>query len=482
MHIQRLLVRQFVWQPTQQQQESFVLLEEFLRAFNPNNCFLLKGYAGTGKTTIISAIVKILPILQKKSVLLAPTGRAAKVMRYYSGRQALTIHKKIYRKKKAATLNLDFTLAENLHENTLFIIDEASMISDSGESFFSRSLLDDLIRYVQSGTNCSLLFVGDTAQLPPVGMMESPALDQNYLEANYQLRVFHYELREVVRQQQTSGILFNATRVRNDIQLGKEQESLPFPQFHTKGFPDIFRMNGDRLLEGLNYSYDHFEIANTIVICRSNKSANLYNQHIRHQILFRDDEITGGDLVMVVRNNYHWLQQHNEESTGFIANGDMAEVRKVSNIHDQHGFRFADITLEFIDDDELEPVVCRVLLDSLHVEAPSMPLDQQKQLYESIVLDYADIPAKKDRLEAIKKDPYYNALQIKFAYAITCHKAQGGQWPCVFVDQGYLNDEMLNTEFLRWLYTAITRATRQLFLVNFNPKFYGEQGCESPIK
>lgn len=474
MHIQNLLTQQFVCQPTHQQQESFELLEEFLSTFHPTTCFLLKGYAGTGKTTIISALVKILPTLKKKSVLLAPTGRAAKVMRHYSGRQAFTIHKKIYRKKSSATLELDFTLAENLHENTLFIVDEASMISDAGEQFFSKSLLDDLIRYVQSGENCCLMFVGDTAQLPPVGMLESPALDPNYLEANYHLRVFHYELREVVRQQKDSGILYNATKVRDDIDLEKQEADLPFPEFHTKGFTDIFRMNGDRLLEGLHYSYDRFDIENTMVICRSNKSANLYNQHIRNQILFRDEEITGGDLVMVVRNNYYWLQQHDEKNTGFIANGDLAKVRKVSNIHDQHGFRFADISMEFIDDDELEPIVCRVLLDSLHVDAPNVPYEQQQRLYESISLDYVDIPTRKDRLDAIKKDPYYNALQIKFAYAITCHKAQGGQWPCVFVDQGYLNDEMLNTDFLRWLYTAITRATEQLFLVNFNPKFYGE--------
>jgi len=474
MHIQNLLTRQFACQPTHQQQESFVLLEERLTTFHTATCFLLKGYAGTGKTSIISALVKVLPTVRKKSVLLAPTGRAAKVMSYYAGRKAFTIHKKIYRKKYAATLALDFTLAENLHENTLFIVDESSMISDSGEQFFSRSLLDDLVRYVQSGENCCLMFVGDTAQLPPVGMLESPALDPKHIEATYHLQVFHYELQEVVRQQKASGILYNATNVRNDINLEEQESGLPFPQFHTKGFTDVFRMNGERLLEGLHYSYDRFEIENTIVICRSNKSANLYNQHIRNQILFRDEEITGGDLIMVVRNNYYWLQQHDEKNTGFIANGDLAKVRKVSNIHDQHGFRFADISLEFIDDDELEPIVCRVLLDSLHVDAPNMPYEQQQQLYESIALDYADIPTRKDRLDMIKKDPYYNALQIKFAYAITCHKAQGGQWPCVFVDQGYLNDEMLNTEFLRWLYTAITRATAQLFLVNFNPKFYGE--------
>src|SRR5690606_31485978 len=288
------------------------------------------------------------------------------------------------------------------------------------------------------------------------------------------LHTYSYELREVVRQHRESGILFNATRVRDDIDLENQDDALAFPQFHTQGFKDIFRMNGDRLIEGLHYSYDRFGIENTMVICRSNRSANLYNQHIRNQILFREEEITGGDFIMVVRNNYYWLQQHDEKSTGFIANGDLAKVRKVSNVHEQHGFRFADISLEFMDNDEPEPVVCRVLLDSIYVDSPNLPYEQQQKLYESIALDYNDISTKKDRLEAIKKDTYYNALQIKFAYAVTCHKAQGGQWPCVFIDQGYMNDDMLNTEFLRWLYTAITRATQQLFLVNFKPKFYGE--------
>ncbi len=474
MHIQNLLIKQLPWAPTGQQSQAIALLEEFLMTFRNDTCFLLKGYAGTGKTTLISALVNILPALRKRSVLLAPTGRAAKVMRYYSGKKAFTIHKKIYRKKTAATLDLDFILAENRHEDTLFIIDEASMIADEGVHFFSRSLLDDLISYVRSGKNCCLMFVGDTAQLPPVGMLESPALDADYLSSNYDLRTYTYELREVVRQQYDSGILSNATQVRNDIRIEESESPLTFPRFQTSGFKDIFRMNGDRLIEGLHYSYDKYSIENSIVICRSNKSANLYNQHIRNQILFRDEEITGGDLIMVVRNNYFWLQQHDEKNTGFIANGDQAKVRKVSNIHEQHGFRFADISLEFIDDDELDPIVCRVLLDSIYVEAPNLPYEQSRQLYESISQDYSDIPLKNDRLEAIKKDPYYNALQIKFAYAITCHKAQGGQWPCVFVDQGYVNDEMLNMEFLRWLYTAITRAREQLFLVNFNPKFYAE--------
>lgn len=473
MLIQNLLIQQFIWPPTKQQLAAFALLEEFLSNFNPQHCFILKGYAGTGKTTIISALVKTLPSIRKRAVLLAPTGRAAKVMSHYAGRKAFTIHKKIYRKKTAATIELDFVLADNQHEDTLFIIDEASMISDDGVQFFARSLLDDLISYVKSGKNCSLMFVGDTAQLPPVGMLESPALDPGHIGSNYALQVYHYELKEVVRQKQESGILYNATKIRNDINQ-EQQDQLPFPQLHTKGFNDIFRMNGEKLIEGLHYSYDAFDMVNTIVICRSNKSANLYNKHIRNQILFREEEITGGDLIMVVRNNYYWLQQHDEANTGFIANGDLASIRKVTNMHEQHGFRFADIALDFLDDDELDPITCRVLLDSIYVDAPSLPYAQQQELYASIALDYADIPAKKDRLEAIKKDPYYNALQIKFAYAITCHKAQGGQWPCVFVDQGYLNDEMLNTEFLRWLYTAVTRATQQLFLVNFNPKFYGE--------
>ncbi|MCY4778994.1 AAA family ATPase [Sphingobacterium sp. UT-1RO-CII-1] len=474
MYIKKLLTQHFSQHPTSDQLAAFNELDKFLSTFNEANCFVLRGYAGTGKTTIIGAVVSILPQLNKRTVLLAPTGRAAKVMSHYSGRKAYTVHKKIYRKKSASSLELDFTLAENLHENTLFIIDEASMISDESAHVFSNSVLDDLIRYVRSGKNCCLMFVGDTAQLPPVGMLESPALDAAYLASKYYLTVFYYELRTVVRQKNASGILVNATKIRDDIPQLQDDSALPFPQFKVKGYKDIFRMTGDRLIEGLHYSYDKFGLENSIVICRSNRSANLYNKHIRNQILFRDEEITGGDMIMVVKNNYYWLQQHDEKNTGFIANGDLAKVRKVSNQHEEHGFRFADIALEFVDDDELDPINCRVLLDSIYEDGPNLSYENQKKLYNSIAADYADIPTKKDRLEAIKKDPYYNALQIKFAYAITCHKAQGGQWLSVFVDQGYLNDEMLNSDFLRWLYTALTRATKQLFLVNFNPKFYND--------
>lgn len=472
MHIQNLLQQQFSHQPTQQQIEVFLLLEEFLLTFAQESCFVLRGYAGTGKTTIIGALVNVLPRLQKRSVLLAPTGRAAKVMSSYSGRKALTIHKKIYRKKSAASIQMDFELADNIHENTLFIIDEASMISNEGASMFSNGLLSDLLQYVQSGKNCSIMFVGDIAQLPPVGLEESPALIPAYLADVFGLQVMQYELTEVVRQDKNSGILFNATKIRNEIRLEEAAPEYSYPQFVTQNYRDIFRMNGDKLIEGLHYAYDKFGLESCMVICRSNKSANLYNRHIRNQILFREEEITGGDLIMVVRNNYYWLQDNDEKNTGFIANGDMAMIKKVSNVHDMHGFRFADLYLEFMDNNEGDAIRCRVLLDSLYVDSPNLPYDQQKELYERIAADYADIGYKKDRLEAIKKDPYYNALQIKFAYAITCHKAQGGQWPLIFVDQGYMNDDMLNTEFLRWLYTAITRATQELFLVNFNEKFY----------
>lgn len=472
MHIQNLLLQQFAWEPTSQQKEVFSLLEEFLQTFARDSTFILKGYAGTGKTTIISALVNTLPKLHKRAVLLAPTGRAAKVMGNYSGRTALTIHKKIYRKKNAASLEMDFDIGENLHEDTLFIVDEASMITTEGFSIFSDGLLSDLIRYVQSGKNCCLMLVGDTAQLPPVGLDSSPALQEDFLQREYGFTTYTYELTDVVRQDKHSGILFNATKIRNEIRFDEEFPEYQFPQFVTKGYSDVFRMTGERLIEGLHYAYNKYAIENCMVICRSNKSANLYNKHIRNQILFREEEITGGDIIMVVKNNYYWLQQHDEKHTGFIANGDMAVIKKVSNVHDMHGFRFADLYLTFMDNNEGDAIRCRVLLDSLHVDAAQLPREQSQLLYQSIAKDYEDILAKKDRMEAIKKDPYYNALQIKFAYAITCHKAQGGQWPLVFVDQGYLIDEMLNTEFLRWLYTGITRATRELFLVNFNEKFY----------
>ena len=473
MQNSRFFEKYFPMQPTPQQSEALEQLFTFISGTSKEpSCFVLKGYAGTGKTTIISTLVKALPALRMNTVLLAPTGRAAKVITSYSQKSAFTIHKKIYRKKVAGTPDLDFELADNMHKNALFIVDEASMISNERISYSKNSLLEDLIKYVLSGENCRLLLVGDVAQLPPVGLVESPALAPAVLSANFDLKVFHYELTDVVRQQKSSGILYNATKIREQIRFDDQpKDALKYPRMTIKGYPDIFKMTGERLEEGLNYAYQKYGMENTLVICRSNQNANLYNQHIRNRVLYREEELTGGDFIMVVRNNYFWSNQE-EKGQAFIANGDMAKVIRVRNVHEQHGFRFADVALQFIDGAEEEPLNCMVLIDTLHVDAPSLPYEEQTKLYNAIQEDYQHIVGKKERLEGIKSDPYYNALQIKFAMAVTCHKAQGGQWDAVFVDQGYLTDELLNTEFLRWLYTACTRATQELFLLNFNPKFF----------
>ncbi|WP_276363552.1 AAA family ATPase [Daejeonella sp. H1SJ63] len=467
MNIQNLIEQHFGKTPTAQQREVFTLLEKFLLSDDENQCFLLRGYAGTGKTTLISALVKVLPGIKLKSVLLAPTGRAAKVISNYSGKKAFTIHKKIYRKKLAASPEMNFVLGENLMENTIFIVDEASMISDQVHDYSRQSLLEDLIRYVYNGKDCKLMFVGDTAQLPPVGSDLSPALDKNLLAADFRLQVLSYELTDVVRQEKQSGILYNATQLRELIRKGKQT----FPKFIIKGYRDIFRMTGERLVEGLSYAYDKYGMENTIVICRSNKNANAYNQNIRNRILYREEEITGGDHIMVVRNNYFWLKPE-DNSGDFIANGDIARVRKVRRVEEQYGFRFAELVIELLDYPDQEPLTCKVMLDTLYSESPSLSAADNKRFFEAVMEDYQHIENKRFRMEEIKKDPYYNALQIKFAFAVTCHKAQGGQWPAVFIDQGYLTDEMLNTEFLRWLYTGVTRSNAELFLVNFSDQFF----------
>ncbi|MDP3469803.1 MAG: AAA family ATPase [Daejeonella sp.] len=469
MYIRDLIEQNFGNIPTAQQREVFVMLEKFLTSANADECFILKGYAGTGKTTLISALVKVLPQLKLKSVLLAPTGRAAKVISNYSGKKAFTIHKKIYRKKVAASPEMNFVLGENIMENTLFIIDEASMISDQVHDYSRQSLLQDLISYVYNGKNCKLMLVGDTAQLPPVGSAISPALNSQFISDHFRLSVLTFELTDVVRQEKESGILFNATQLRELIRKGEEV----FPKFKIKGYKDIFRMTGERLVEGLNYAYDKYGMENTIVICRSNKNANAYNQNIRNRILYREEELSGGDHIMVVRNNYFWLKPE-DNSGDFIANGDIARIRKVRRIEEQYGFRFAELVIELLDYPEEEPLSCKVMLDTLYSETPSLSNADNKRFYEAVLQDYMHIENKKFRMEELKKDPYYNALQIKFAFAVTCHKAQGGQWPAVFIDQGYLTDEMLNTEFLRWLYTGVTRSNKELFLVNFSDQFFLE--------
>jgi len=459
----------FPHEPTPQQQELFSRLNTFLLKDDGDECFILKGYAGTGKTTIVGALVKALKSYNYKSVLLAPTGRAAKVITSYSGRKAFTIHKRIYRKKTALNVDESFMISDNLASNTLFIIDEASMISDQISGNNRDTLLHDLVKYVYNKKNCKLMLVGDTAQLPPVGSDNSPALDEELMKLDYNLTVFSYELTDVLRQGKDSGILYNATRIRDIIR--QEQEIIP--QITTKGYTDVFRMTGERLEEGLEYAYNKYGNENTLVICRSNKNANLYNKQIRARLLWREEELTGGDQLMVVKNNYFWLQDQEEGSTGFIANGDIAKIRKVRRIEDMYGFRFADVQLEFTDYVEDPVLDCKVLLDTLYSESPALQPIDQKRFYLEVMKDYDHITNRRAKHQELKLNPYYNALQVKFGYAITCHKAQGGQWDAVFVDQGYLTDEMVNTDFLRWFYTACTRATKELYLVNFNDKFYG---------
>jgi ATP-dependent exoDNAse (exonuclease V) alpha subunit len=463
------IIKAFPHEPTAQQLELFGKLDSFLASDKGDECFILKGYAGTGKTTIVSALVKALRNYNYKYVLLAPTGRAAKVITSYSGRKAFTIHKRIYRKKSALNVDESFSPGDNLATDTVFIIDEASMISEEVSGNNRNTLLHDLVKYVYNTKNCKLLLVGDTAQLPPVGSDESPALDDKLMKAQFGLSVFSYELTDVLRQQKDSGILYNVTRVRDIIR----QREITTPQITTKGYKDVFRMTGEKLEEGINYAYNKYGNENTLIICRSNKNANLYNRQIRGRILWREEELTGGDQIMVVKNNYFWLKEQEEGSTGFIANGDIARIRKVRRVEELYGFRFADVQLEFIDYAEDPVLDCKILIDTLYSEAPALPQAEQKRFYLEVMKDYDHIINKRQKHEELKLNPYYNALQIKFAYAITCHKAQGGQWDAVFVDQGYLTDEMISMDFLRWFYTACTRATKELFLVNFDGRFYG---------
>ncbi|OAQ38138.1 ATP-dependent endonuclease [Pedobacter psychrophilus] len=464
MSIAHDLAKSFPHLPNPQQLYLFDKLDQFMRLKQDNCVFVLKGYAGTGKTTVISTLIKLLPRYNLKTVLLAPTGRAAKVLGNYSNKEASTIHRKIYRKKSAVSPDLQFSLAANLHKDTLFIIDEASMIADEKTDYSGSSLLEDVISYVyENQNNNRIIFIGDTAQLPPVGSLESPALVKEKLN-HFQLVVSEVELTQVVRQDLESGILHNATTIRELIRTEEEI----FPTLVTKGFKDVYRMMGDKIVEGLNYAYDKYGMENSLVVCRSNKGANIFNQSIRNQILWREDEITGGDLVMVVKNNYFWL---GEEKGGFIANGDIGKITRVKNIQEMYGFRFAEVQILFADIDQ-EPLTCKVMLDTLYAETPNLPYARQKILFEEMMKDYEHLTTKRAKMEELKKNPYFNALQIKFAYAVTCHKAQGGQWDAVFIDQGYLTEDMINIELLRWLYTATTRASKELFYVNFTDLFF----------
>lgn len=462
------ILRNFPFDPTDDQMYALDVFERFMTDSDERCVMILRGSAGTGKTSLASVIVRTLLALQYKISLLAPTGRAAKVFSLNSGQPAATIHRSIYRERTFAGLDGKFNLNANLYRNRLFMIDEASMISltSVNSTFGSGCLLDDLIQFVYNERNCRMLLIGDKAQLPPVGEAESPALRTDVLAA-YGLKVYECDLNEVLRQSQDSGILYNATIIR---QMITHDQATALPKIRFKGFADISIVPGDELIESLSTSYAEVGIDETMVITRSNKRANIFNQGIRNMVLGREEELTTGDMLMVVKNKY---KEKQAERLSFIANGDRAIVRSMRNVRELYGFRFADVTLSFPDYDNTEEDMI-VILDTLTTEAPALTHEQNEQLFQQVLADYADVPLKSDRMKKIREDDYYNALQVKFGYAITCHKAQGGQWAHIYLDQGYMTDDMLTPDYIHWLYTAFTRATEHLYLVNW-PKTQVEE-------
>ena len=455
----------FGFTPTTEQAYALDVFARFMTDRDDQVVMIMRGSAGTGKTTLAGAIVRAMAALQQKMILLAPTGRAAKVFSLNAGHAAYTIHRRVYRQKSAGDL-FSFNLNDNLNRDTLFIIDEASMIANQGygdSAFGSGCLLDDLMTFVYQsgrGSNCRMLLIGDKAQLPPVGEDESPALMADVLRC-YGMRVYECDLNQVLRQGEESGILWNATQIR---QMITHDEMTQLPKIRFAGFADIQMVPGGELVDALSTSYYRVGTDETIVITRSNKRANIYNQGIRSQVLDREDELCRGDQLMIVKNNYFWTEGSKE--IPFLANGDIAVVQRVRHVHDLYGFRFAEVTMLLPDYDDFE-LTATVCLDTLTTEAPALTREQQEQLYNAVMEDYADIPQKAERIKKMKTDRYYNALQVKFAYAVTCHKAQGGQWAHVYLDQGYMTDDMLTPDYIHWLYTAFTRATEQLYLVNW---------------
>ena len=450
--------------PTPEQGQALDVFTQFMTDRSDQVVMILRGSAGTGKTTLAGAIVKAMAALKQKLILLAPTGRAAKVFSLYAGHAAYTIHRRIYRQKSAGDLS-SFNLNDNLNRDTLFVVDEASMIANLGlgeSAFGSGCLLDDLMQFVYNGQNCRLLLIGDRAQLPPVGETESPALSAHVLRG-YGMQVYETDLNQVLRQSEDSGILWNATMIRGAWRE-ERGERIVLPRIRFQGFADIQVVTGDELIETLSSSYYHVGMDETIVITRSNKRANIYNQGIRNMVLDRDEELCRGDLLMIVKNNYFWTEGTKE--IPFLANGDRAVVQRVRHVHELYGFRFAEVTMTLPDYDDYE-LTATVCLDTLTTEAPALTREQQEQLFDAVMSDYAAIPQKTERIKKLKGDRYYNALQVKFSYAVTCHKAQGGQWAHVYLDQGYMTDDMLTSDYIHWLYTAFTRATEKLYLVNW---------------
>jgi len=470
-YISKRIIEEIKFDPTECQTGMADKVAEFITIDQPHQVFLLRGYAGTGKTTALSALVRVLDHLRMNTVLMAPTGRASKVLSKYSGKTATTIHKKIYRQQSANNGYGKFALDRNLHKDTIFIIDEASMISNHPQEnniFGSGYLLTDVIDYVMSGENCRLVIAGDTAQLPPVGFNLSPALEEEELRF-FNLDVIKCELTEVVRQSVKSGILENATLIRNLI---ANEHFQGYWKIRTANYKDIIRIGGADLIEEISGCYHKFGMDETIVVTRSNKRANKFNEGIRRSVLYREEQISTGDLVMSVKNNYHWAKQ--SEELGFIANGDIAEVIKIRKYEAKYGFHFVNVTLRFIDFKNIE-IDCKIILDTLTIEAPSLTQADQKKLFEEIAQDYPEIRNKRALWEKIRENEYFNALQVKFSYALTCHKSQGGQWKAVFLDHGYLTEEMIDREYLRWVYTAFTRPTERLYLVNFNKEFFEDE-------
>lgn len=465
----KLLHQNFLFQPTVKQNLFFQKIADFLISTSNDEIFVLKGYAGTGKTTIISTVINHLEAINMKCVLLAPTGRAAKVISNYSGKPAYTIHKRIYFPKKSKSGGVSFTLQQNKFKNTIFIVDESSMISDTSQDsklYENGSLLDDLFFYVEAGKNCKLLLVGDTAQLPPVNMTISPALDINTLSLHYQKNVQHIELDEVMRQAETSGILYNATQLRDLL----DSHFIDTFQFNLTGFKDIIRLqDGYDIQDAIHGAYDNYGLEDTVFIVRSNKRANQYNQQIRASILSKESELSTGDYLMVVKNNYFWLKEESE--AGFIANGDIIEILEIRKIQELYGFKFATVKIRMVDYPNQAPFDTILMLDTITSEAASLTYEQSNQLYQEVLLDYEDERQQYKKLQKVKENEYFNALQVKFSYAITCHKSQGGQWKTVFVEQPYLPDG-IDVEYVRWLYTAITRAEEKLYLIGFKDEYF----------
>ncbi|MBR5631482.1 MAG: AAA family ATPase [Bacteroidales bacterium] len=463
------LTQSFGFEPTEGQSVVLYHLAAFLLSQKENPTYILRGYAGTGKTSLVKTLVRTLPAIGMRYVLMAPTGRAAKVLSNYTGQNASTIHRKIYQAMTYPDGSIRIARAENKYKHTLFIVDEASMIGEQKE-FGGSSLLDDLLSYVFSGEDCRLLLIGDTAQLPPVESNESPALNCDYLKSQFPITAATYELTEVKRQALESGILYNATDIRELISQSLYEYALPI--FHLQGFDDIQKIEPETFEEMLHNAFANISDNEAVIVCKSNKRANMFNQAIRGRILNIEGEIATGDKLMVVKNNYFWAEGNNTIS--FIANGDMAEIRKIKHFEDMYGFRFADVELSFTDYPDAPNIEAKILLDTLNSNSPSLTNEESQQLFTAIEEDYMDIPNRRERYKEMKKNPWFNALQVKFAYALTCHKTQGGQWNSVFIDSSLNLKETLEVEDLRWLYTALTRAQERVYFVNFKDEFFGE--------